>query len=374
MTSYGRTRAPSRAWGWVAHLEQGGTTQWRDWAVEAEPTRTVLPGAQQLELLRRLNAAGLADTRTVSRVLTATASGRGRPDLPLLGVPLPSWGPRAVDPATLGADELLRVASTLLAEDLVALGVERPEVGLPRPWRRRYRMVGDPLAVTVARAQLTARGHQPGGRHPRVLVLLDRLDVLMAHSWTYRCFGHKVGTWPEWLEHWRTREALPPRLDVPRAVGEYTDRRADVRVLTRLDRLPTVGARQVGVRALAPLDVPGADASELARRVHHVLKVLVPPHEAEALMTRTLWQRIPSGVSGLPALPEEHRDWLGVAADRMAADVRASGYPVLGDLAELAPRPADTPAPEVADASAAVLDLAVRMLVDGRWQHEPRRL
>ncbi|MGN0065668.1 MAG: hypothetical protein ACI379_15635 [Nocardioides sp.] len=374
MTSYARTRTPSRAWGWVAHLEQGGTTPWRDWAVEGEPTRAVMPGAQQLELLRRLNAAGLVDPGLAGRVLTATASGRGRPDLPLLGVPLPTWGPRAVDPATLDADELLRVASTLLAEDLVALGPDRPEVGLPRPWRRRYRMVGDPLAVTVARTELTAAGHQPGGRHPRVLVLLDRVDLLMAHSWTYRCFGHKVGPWTEWLDHWRGREALPPRLDVPRAVAEYTDRPADVRVLTRLDRLPRTGARQVGVRRLAPLDVPGAHAADLARRVNHVLKVLVHPHEAEELMATTLWRRIPAGTAGLPTVPAEHRRWLGAAADRLAEDVRGSGYPVLGDLADLAPRFTGSTTPEVADEPTAVLDLAVRMLVDGRWQHEPRRL
>ena len=47
-----------RAWGWVAHLRSGGTTPWRDWAEDGDPHGRILPGAQQLELLRRLNETG----------------------------------------------------------------------------------------------------------------------------------------------------------------------------------------------------------------------------------------------------------------------------------------------------------------------------
>jgi hypothetical protein len=51
----------ARAWGWVAHLRTGGTTPWSQWQDPAPPAEQggrYLPGAQQLELLRRLNLLG----------------------------------------------------------------------------------------------------------------------------------------------------------------------------------------------------------------------------------------------------------------------------------------------------------------------------
>ncbi|MDO9457564.1 hypothetical protein, partial [Nocardioides sp.] len=129
----------ARAWGWVASLRDGGTTPWAAWTAEADRTSRLLPGAQQLEVLRRVNLAYAAagrrpDPVLVERVVTASAPGRGRPDLELVGaVAETAYGPRPVDPADLPADELLRVTTNLLAEDLVAAGVP-PQ---PRPrWRR----------------------------------------------------------------------------------------------------------------------------------------------------------------------------------------------------------------------------------------------
>ena len=52
------TRGEQRAWGWVAHLRDGGTTPWQAWKGQGESRGRYLPGAQQLELLRRLNQAG----------------------------------------------------------------------------------------------------------------------------------------------------------------------------------------------------------------------------------------------------------------------------------------------------------------------------
>ena len=55
--------------------------------------------------------------------MAASAPGRGRPDLELVGVDAERrFGPPAVDPADLSDDELLRVATGLIAEDLVAAG------------------------------------------------------------------------------------------------------------------------------------------------------------------------------------------------------------------------------------------------------------
>ena len=75
------------AWGWVAHLTDGGTTPWVDWSGSAEPRGAVLPGAQQLELLRRLNLAGGASRELAVTVLAADPPRRSRPSLPLLGGP-----------------------------------------------------------------------------------------------------------------------------------------------------------------------------------------------------------------------------------------------------------------------------------------------
>ena len=107
----------ARAWSWIAQLRAGGTTPWRSWtATDASDQGRYLPGAQQLELLRRLNLAGRPSTALVERVLAASAPGRGRPDLELVGVDeARRFGPPAVDPAELSDDELLRVATGLLA-------------------------------------------------------------------------------------------------------------------------------------------------------------------------------------------------------------------------------------------------------------------
>lgn len=170
----------ARAWGWVAHLRDGGTTPWLAWSTtgstEASPGDP-LPGAQQLELLRRLNLAGVRSPGLADRVLAADATGRGRPDLELVGVaePLP-YGFAPVDPATLSDAELLRVAVGLVADVLARApdltNRDMPEDGgerqVPGQLARRVRPVlallvedpderlgllssaGDPLEAAIA--------------------------------------------------------------------------------------------------------------------------------------------------------------------------------------------------------------------------------
>src|SRR5512133_1345670 len=98
----------ARAWGWVGHLRDGGTTPWADWSAPAPDDQQAgryLPGAQQLELLRRINQRRLPSPELAERVLATSAPGRGRPDLGLVGVLLESrFGPPPVDPADLPAD------------------------------------------------------------------------------------------------------------------------------------------------------------------------------------------------------------------------------------------------------------------------------
>ena len=162
---------------------------------------------------------------------SATAAGRGLPDLPLDGAAHPGWGPRPVDPEALASGELVRVAATLLAEDLVAMGVAEP-TERPRRWRRRVQLAGDPLAVAHARAHLTAAGRLPGGPGARTVVLLASSEVMLSHLWTYRCFGRRVVRWSDWVGRQSARDRLPALLDPTRSVPSRTPPRA-VRVITR---------------------------------------------------------------------------------------------------------------------------------------------
>lgn len=380
MTAVGPT-ATARAHSWVAHLREGGTTPWLAWSDQAAPrdaSTGPLPGAQQLELLRRINlVAGSSAqprgdndrerTRLADRVLAAPAAGRGKADLPLVGLDAPGFGPRPVDPSGVGAHELLRVASVLLADDLVALGADPASTSWVRPWRRRFRLVGDPVLVSGLRANLLARGRPEGGPRALLVAVGAPLDDLLARTWTQRCFETGTKPWTEWLRFWRERDQLPARADLLASVRRWNARRPFVRVVTDLDRLP----RQLGVRQLPQVRVPGADQAELARRVAAVVGLRVPAAERPALM-RTLQRRIPdSGVAPI-AVPSREQVWVAASAERMTLGLTRAGYPVIGDLAGLAPRHASSPTGTGGADDRQVLDLAIRMIVDPGWRSSGR--
>ena len=342
------------------------------WADPAEPSARVLPGAQQLELLRRINLAAEAgpvstplDRRAVAdRVLATAAAGRGQADLPLIGVGASAYGPRAVDPAELDAHELVRVASVLLAEDLVDLGADPLPTRAARPWRRRVRLVGDPLLVAPLRDELAARGRPQGGPRPFLVVLAGPLDEMLAHTWTQRCFEHGTKPWDQWLRFWRERDQLPPRVDLVGSVRTWGGRGPLVRIVTDHARLP----RQLGVRHLPEVVVPGADQAELARRIAAVVGLLVPADQRPDLM-RTLRSRMPGSDVAPAAVPAGELSWVDASARRLTRELSRAGYAVVGDLADLAPRtdrPARVDAPGAAQQQ--VLDLAVGMLVDPGWR------
>lgn len=368
------TPGSARAWGWVAHLRAGGSTPWDGWTGEAAPTARVLPGAQQLELLRRLNATapspGPSPTRSAGvtsaladRVLTAAAPGRGKPDLALVGVGASPYGPRPVDPALLPPDELIRVATSVLAEDVVALGVPARRRRLRQFWRSGYRVAGDPLEAARVRDHLTSRGRPPGGTNPTSLIIGAPLDQLLADVWSSRCFERGSGGWLAWLQFWQQRDELPPRIDLVAAADRHRARHEEVTIVLDRSQLPDL----LGVRRLPPLVRPGADASELARRIATVVGLLVPPDERAALMANTLAPRMPATAVAPVTVPEEQREWVRAAAERLARQVRRAGYPVVGDPDLLVPTDTTAPGPAVATGQQ-VLDLAVHMLVDDTWK------
>ena len=365
--SDGASDAAARAWGWVAHLRAGGSTSWSAWHGADGPVGRVLPGAQQLELLRRVNASaqepgrlprGLAD-----RILAASAAGRGRSDLPLSGAGEPAYGPRPVDPGELGAADLVRVASVLLAEDAVALWEAEPAAPRTRRWRRRYRLLGDPLVAAQARAALVADGRPEGGPKPVFVVVAGPFDDLLAHTWTQRCFEHGTRSWPQWLRFWRERDQLPPRLDPVAAVRRWRVDPQLVRVVTDRPRL----AGEVGVRRLPATRIPGADQAELARRIAAVTGLLTPAHQRPAVMA-PLAARLPAAGLAPVAVPDEHRDWVQDMAARVTRELRHAGYPVVGDITDLTPRFGAEASPGGAELEGRVLDLAIGMLVDPGWR------
>ncbi len=360
-----------RAWGWVAHLRDGGSTPWRSWAGEAEPQGSYLPGAQQLELLRRLNAEAPVSPALAARVLAASAPGRGRPELLLEGAAAPSpHGLPPVDPARLPDDELVRVAAGLLAEDLSAATVPSPPRATRRPWQRPYRLVGDPWLADPIREGLVAAARPPGGPRATVLIAGTDLATMLTHAWALRCFGPGAPPWAEWLDEALRPGRLPASVDLVRSARHWSERVGPRRLTVVLD--PTAVPRLAGAprrRARAITDrVPAvpADAAELARRVGPVLGVLVAPERRELLLRRVLLPRLAGAGPTLTVPPDRLR-----RVRRRAARVRDAllegRYAVHGDPSALLPRSAAGPTGPTGPATtepdgAAVLSLALRLL------------
>lgn len=355
----------------------------------------MVPGAQQLELLRRLNAVGTPDPALVDRVLAASAPGRGRPDLELVGADSGSrFGPAPVDPGALPDDELVRVATLLLAEDLVAAdtGEGSGDPGTDdsvarvvgdtgsrlarwarwRPGRTQYRLVGDPWVADGVRTQLERRGHPAGGRGAVVLVLASDLATLLAHRWTDLSFrtGASPAPWTTWLETQAGRRA-GGALDVSVAADRWVQRVGPdrVRVVTDLDLLP--GLLRTGPVAAPAL--PAVHATELARRVSAALALLVLPDRGRRLLRGVLLPRLLEEPGAALSIPPEHHRWVARRSRRIREEVSRRGYPVVGDPDVLVDRPrllaAATPGlPE----SGPVLDLAVRLLLEHGSTHGSR--
>lgn len=365
-TSYDDERAErsreARAWGWVAHLRDGGTTPWSAWgsdAVADEHASRFLPGAQQLELLRRLNERGLPSPELADRILATSAPGRGRPDLGLVGVlPDSGFGPPPVDPADLPPDELVRVATVLIAEDTVAAG-DPLEPRTPRLLRRRYRVVGDPEVADPVRATLTAAGLPPGGRRATVVVAGSDLASMLGHVWTARALGAGVPPWRDWLASEVRRNALAPRVDLASLAEEWVPRVGAGRVHVVLDDPRRVARLAAGRRRQVPELRPlSADAVELARRTAPVVGTLVAPERRTALMRHRLRPVLAAHPGPGLRIPRRYDAWLREQTERLRHRLRSGNYAVHGVL----PAPARRPGVTTPDEER-VLALAMQVLL-----------
>ena len=368
----------ARAWAWVDHLRSGGTTPWQDFAPGADrlgnPADALLPGAIQLEVVRRLNAAdgrpGLgadpAHRALVDRVLAASAPGRGQPDLPLVGVLDDTrFGPPPVDPADLPDEELVRMAAGVLAEHALDLDpgepAAEPRRPLPLPWRRGWTVAGDPLLAERARDGLVAAGRHPGLRSQIALVLADDLATMLADTWTWRVQHRVTPTWAWWVGHWARRDQVPPRVDLAAVAARWAGRvgKDRVHVVVGTPLPASLLGAAVDLRA-EPLS---ADAGELLKRVNEVLRVLVEPERHQRLLDLVVVPLLAGERGERPAVPDAHREWVGLRADRMVGELSRAGYPVHGDLASL--RPGNGRGPAAAGATG-VLDVALRALLGTR--------
>ncbi len=349
---------------WVAHLRSGGTTTWDAWRERgsAGPAGSVgeplvlvgghLPGAQQLELLRRTTiAAGRrVPDELADRVLRASPFGRGLPDLPLQGGPGAPFGPVPADPTSFGPFELLRYATLLLADRLAERAASADEDPAPAPparvrlLRRRYRLVGDPWAAPLLRDALTRRGLPPGGRTPQVLVLAGPLEAMLAATWTHRVLTGTPAPWPAWVAevHARRRHALPPGADTVAAARGWAERVGTrrVSVVTSPEALVRLLVpRRVGRRD--PIDVPAplpADAVELARQVRAALEVVCAPGARTRLLTDQLvplLRALPPGVGQPLGVPGAHRQWVRRRSERLRRGLLSDGYAVAGQPDDL---------------------------------------
>ncbi|WP_310961654.1 hypothetical protein [Nocardioides terrisoli] len=350
--------------GWMAALRDGDTRTWDEWLGDRLGDRTgsegdlaprgaVLPGAGQLELLRRLaltappDLAGLADL-----VCSTSPVGRGAVDIPL---PWPgerrSLGTPAVAPESLPAPELLRVALGVLARLLDGAGGRASDAPSPagrsdrRPgWhRRRFRVHGAPASADAVRRALTAAGLVEGDFRAVHLVLTGPVEQVVQQHWTAR--SRRGGTRP-WRRTWRAmaaRDRLPQRLQpVPLAdriaVAAGADR---VHLLAAAD--PADAARLAATllgtalpRTTEPLDPPAL--VDLRRRINPVLGQQFAPADLPGLHrlleSWTPGRDVAGSGTGL-AVPPGLRSWAAAAAERTAEQVRVAGYPVHGDVAAL---------------------------------------
>lgn len=355
---------------WAAHLTAGGATGWREWLSDGPASRPApvedlagpLPGAAQLELVRRLATspgaggverfAGLAD-----RVLATSAPGRGPGELPLVWPPAPGQdeaargGFPAVDPAALGPEELLRACVGALA-GLLQDVARRPPTPTPRRWlprfpgRRAFAVHGSPLLAEEVRASLRSRGLVEGGRRAVHLVLVAPFDQMMAEHWVRRTRNGSDIAWPRLWQRAMTGDRVPPAIAVDGIAARLaahagTER---VRLLVAVDAADAadlaaeaLGLGRRGQRVGAPpLDVVSA---ELMRRLNGVLRLRVDPEQRRQLAATVLPQVVGHTGGGRLAPPRGRGRWGRATADVMASRIAAAGYPVLGDLRIVVPAP-----------------------------------
>lgn len=361
----------ARAWGWIEHLTAGGTTPWRDWHGEAAPRSRLIPGAQHLEVVRRLNLTEPASSHLAEIVLHTSGPGRGQQDLDLAGIGDRGFGALPIDPSDVPAGELLRVASGALADlTLTTRPRIRPEVRRPRRRRTHYRLTGDPLLAAAFRRQLRGQGRPQGGRHPQVVVLLSDYGTYLADVWAARARRGNGPPWQQWIGRFAGKEGLPQRTDILVQAARWADRVGRSRV-----HLAFAAADVARITGAAQLRSPrrlSHAALEVVRHTSTGLRLVVDEERRTELVSRTLvpWLRDADddALPG-PVLPRRHHGWLAREAARIRDGLAAAGYPVPGESLDglLPVEPVRTTSPDDEE----VLGVMLKALHRGARRPEP---
>lgn len=381
--------------GWMHALRDGDTRTWTQW-LDGASTRSAaqrsdggpLPGAGQLELVRRIAVADpqLPDFASLAGIVLGTSPvGRGPVDIPLpwedrSGA---AYGSPPTDPETLPPQELLRVALgtlvRLLREAPVAASV-RTAATPPRRsrslWRRaRFRVYGAPGSADAARRALLEGGLVRGDFRAVHLVVVGPLEQVVQQHWTAR--SHAGGSRP-WRRTWRSmaaRDRLPPRLDpvalANRIAATTRSDRVHLLIAATPDDAVRLTAELCGIespRPTSPAEPPAL--VDLRRRINPMLDQQLPTADVVAVRDRLdRWLDDPPAEAGhlgrgsvrALAVPPGLRAWAATAAERVAELVGSAGYPVHGDLAELARLlPPGTPSEVSEDDTLAVAVAAIR--------------
>ncbi|MGZ4580528.1 MAG: hypothetical protein ACXVXG_07810 [Nocardioidaceae bacterium] len=351
------------AWAWVEHVRAGGCTPWLDFvgsaAVAPAPAtdgRGPLPGAAQLELVRRLAERGTTEpaafTRLADTILPRSGPGRGLAQLPLLWPPdgdAPRIGAPPVDPAEVPTEELVRVGVGALTDLL-----QRRDPAAParprrhRPCARSFHQAGAPTTTAAVRAALAAAGLGLGGRSPEVLVFAPPFEQLLGQVWSARVQAGAPVRWPTFVTKWAGRRDLPPSADLAAIASGWAERVGPDRVHlvcagSEADARRTAAA-VLGVdcpdarhRPTAQPSALSAAGVDLTRRVNRLLNVRLPADRHAAVLrslVAALTQVDPLTDGARPglAVPRRHRPWAQAVSERVVEGLRGRGYAVHGDL------------------------------------------
>ena len=376
---------------WSEHLRAGGTTPWSAWTTAGAAGRSTgdvpagwsVPGAAQLELVRRLAERSSLDPAAWSRladlVATRSGPGRGRAQQPLVwtgGSGAPRFGAPPVDPSHVPVEELVRVGVGVLTELLL----ERSGPPVPATELRRRRLtrtpafalVGAPITTSVVRRELGVAGHAEGGRRPLVVLLAEPLDVALAQVWSARVQRGAPVRWGGFVKRWSGRRHLPPSADYRRLAREAARGAGADRVhvvVAAADPAATVaellgvhlGGRRHPALAARWKDLSPA-ALDVARQVNAVLNVRAGgPRRRTAVGACAALLESVDGPAPRLAVPEPFQGWVADRAGRLAEELKAGGYPVHGDLERVVPRPEILPrAPRRDDVLRVLVDALLR--------------
>jgi len=367
------------AWAWVEHLRRGGSTPWASFTPTgpAAPRGREIPGAAELELVRRLAARAGATPHfevLADLVLARSGPGRGLAHLPLSwpGRPAPAFGAPPVDPARVPAEELVRAGVGTFAALLLADPVEPPEPERPR-YRKlrtpRFHIAGAPLTRAAVRQAFETAGHVESHRHPDVVLVARPFDVHLAEVWATRAQAGVHAQWPMFTARSARRPQLPPSLRLDEIAAHWAAQVGAGRVhvvvgdaeVARRATEQVTGLHASPVTPGYPHAALGPAATDVLRRLNSVLDVRLADDHQDTVRARAV-ALLPVGTSPV-AVPLAQRDWARIEAERLVKALRAGGYPVVGDLDEIAPRHVSPDVP-VAPRRLEVLDLVLDACLD----------